>query len=69
MPQQFDDRQVGRCATVGAAVGLQNQPTRHVVRANELIQQARFAQSRFANDRNNLTLAVTREALSTAKLL
>ena len=40
MPEQFDDRQVGRCATIRNGVGFQNQPVRCMVRMNELVHEA-----------------------------
>ena len=69
MPEQFDDRQVGRCVTVRSGVGLQNKPVRRIVRMNEFAHQARLAHPCFTDDRHHLTATVAGKLLGAAELL
>src|SRR5215831_5825263 len=68
-PEQLDDRQIRRCATIRNGVGFQNQPVRCIVRMNELVHQTRFAHPRLADDRHHLTLTVAGKLLRAAELL
>ena len=69
MPEQFDDRQVGRCATIRNGVGFQNQPVRCVLRIQELAHQPRLAHPRFSDDRHHLAVTLAGKLLHAAKLL
>jgi hypothetical protein len=56
IPEQFDDRQVWRCATIRNGFGFQNRTLHCVLRMNELANQARLAHPRFADECHHLTL-------------
>src|SRR6516164_902841 len=56
MPQQFNDRQIRRGAPEWSGMGLQYEPPCSLGRTDEFVHEARFADARFANDRNHLGL-------------
>jgi hypothetical protein len=62
-PEQFDDRQVRRCATVRSGIGFQNQPVRRVARMKKLVHQTRFPRPRVADDCHHLTATTAGERL------
>src|SRR5262249_47556428 len=56
VPQQLDDRQIRRGAAKWSGVGLQYEPPCSLGRMDEFVHEARFADARFANDGDHLSL-------------
>src|SRR5262249_12472046 len=69
IPEQFDDWQVWRCATIRNGFGFQNQALHCVLRMNELANQARLTHPRFADECHHLPLTAAGKLLDAAKLL
>src|SRR5215469_16724045 len=69
LPQQFDHRQVWCRALVGRGVGPQHQPVSCMLRMRELIDEARFAHTGFADDRHGLTMSARSNLLGAKELI
>src|SRR5262249_60240027 len=69
IPEQFDDRQVWRCAAIRNGFGFQNQTLHCVLRTNELANQARLAHPRPADERPHPALTTDRKLLRAPNLL
>ena len=69
IPEQFDNRQVGRCAAVGNRIGFQDQPVSRMVRMNELVDQARLAHAGFSDHRRHLASTLIGKLLRVEELI
>src|SRR6185436_21109666 len=66
--EEIDHRQVARRLAIRDRGSLENEPALQAMRVGELVDQARLAHPRLADDRHHLTVTVTRELLSAAEL-
>src|SRR5262249_19307815 len=67
-PEQFDDWQVGCCATIRCGIRFENQPSRCMVRMKKFLHKARFAYASFTHNRHYVTVTAVSKLRCLAEL-
>ena len=63
LPKNFGHRQVAGGPAIGCPAGLEDQPSVRELRVQELMDEARLADSRLTHDGDDLPMALTRSFL------